>query len=73
MRAYVLVGTQGDARQVVQKIRALKGVKEADAVWGPSDVIALVEVDSWQELSDLVAGHMRAIAGVTSTDTRIVL
>jgi len=73
MRAYVLVGTQGDARQVVQKIRALKGVKEADAVWGPSDVIALVEVDSMQELSDLVAGQIRAVAGVTSTDTRIVL
>lgn len=73
MRAYVLVSVQGDSHQVVEKIRGLVGVKEADALWGPTDIIAVVEVDNMQALGELVAGQMRAIAGVTSTDTRIVL
>lgn len=73
MRAYVLVSVQGDSRQVVEKIRGLGGVKEADALWGPTDIIAVVEVDNMEALGELVAGQMRAIAGVTSTDTRIVL
>lgn len=72
MRAYVFIATiQGDARPVVEKIRAIQGVKEADALWGPFDAVAVVEVDDAQALIDLVEVQIRGIPGVTSTDTRI--
>jgi DNA-binding Lrp family transcriptional regulator len=73
MRAYVFITTQGDARPIVEKIRAIKGVKEADAIWGPSDIIALVEADDAKALIDLVPVKIRKIPGVNSTDTRIAL
>jgi len=73
MRAYVFITTQGDARRIVEKIRAIKGVKEADAIWGPIDIIALVDVDDAKALIDLVPVKIRKILGVNSTDTRIAL
>ncbi|HKZ83422.1 MAG TPA: Lrp/AsnC ligand binding domain-containing protein [Anaerolineae bacterium] len=73
MRAYMLITVQGDARAIAEKIRALTGVKYADAVSGGStNVIAVVEADDAKALDD--AGmRMQEMTGVTSIETDFAL
>jgi uncharacterized protein with GYD domain len=44
-------------------------VKTVDSVTGPYDVVAMVEVDELRELSQVVAGTIGGIRGVTRTTT----
>ena len=73
MRAYVLITVQGDPRPVAEKIRALTGVKSADAVSGGSkNVIAVVEADDEKTLSD-AGTQMQEMTGVISVETDFAL
>ncbi len=70
MRAYVLIKTgEGKAKQALREIRNLKGVTEADGVYGSVDVIAKLEGDN---LAELVVNEIRKIDGVRDTNTLIV-
>ena len=53
-------------------IRAVKGVKQAHLLVGPTDCIAYVETDSLDALGDTVVA-LRGVKGVASTDTRIAV
>lgn len=74
MIAYVLVQTEVRASgNVVGEIAGIKGVRSAEAVTGPYDVIAKAEANSLDELGKLVIQQIQSVAGVTRTLTCPVL
>src|SRR5919109_933233 len=68
--AYVLVQTEvGKAAQVAKDIVDIKGVKQAEAVTGPYDVIVRAEARNIDELGKLVVARVQAVDGITRTLT----
>jgi len=69
-KAFVLIETAvGKTKEVVDKIRQLEGVKSADPVTGPYDIIAIVEAESLNDIGDLVTGKIHPIGGISRTLT----
>ena len=72
--AYSLISAEpGKTTEVFQKIKRVEGVKSAEAVAGPYDIVARIEVDSLEKLTKTVFGDIRGIRGVTNTTTLIVV
>jgi DNA-binding Lrp family transcriptional regulator len=70
MVAYILIQTEvGVAGQVAAEVAGSKGVKSADGVTGPYDVIARAEAADLDELGKLVVGEIQSVTGVTRTLT----
>ena len=70
--AFVMINVKvGTDRETVERLRALRGVKNCWEVYAVYDVVALVEVESMAELNDLVNSEIRKIGEVTSTNTII--
>lgn len=72
MRAYVFIDVEGDPTEVVSSLRDILGVKGADALFGPTDVVAHIEAPDEAALKELVI-QMYDIEGLSSTDTRIII
>ncbi|MSP78513.1 MAG: Lrp/AsnC family transcriptional regulator [Dehalococcoidia bacterium] len=51
----------------------MKGVKAADVVTGPYDIIAVAEMADLNAIGDLVTGGVQHIPGVYRTLTCVVL
>lgn len=74
VQGYILIQTEvGTAAAVAEAIRRLPGVRAADDVIGPYDVIVRCEADTIDDLGRLVAGRMQMIAGVVRTTTCTVV
>ena len=74
MRAFVFVNAKaGKTKNVAKGLRALAGVKTADACWGSPDIILTVQVKSERALNDLVLNQIQKLNGVEHTETHIVL
>jgi DNA-binding Lrp family transcriptional regulator len=70
MIAYILIQTEvGVAGQVAAEVAGAKGVRSADGVTGPYDVIARAEAADLDELGKLVVGQIQSVTGVTRTLT----
>ena len=68
--AYILIQTEvGKASNVVEEIRRLDGIVEADDVTGPYDVIVRTEADSLDDLGKMVVSQIQAVEGITRTFT----
>jgi DNA-binding Lrp family transcriptional regulator len=68
--AYILIQTEvGVTGQAAAEVAGIKGVKSAEGVTGPYDVIARVEAANLDELGSLVVGQIQAISGITRTLT----
>ena len=69
-RAFILIETQvGRVQQAAAALRSLEGIKSADVVTGPCDIIALVEAADMAAMADLVTGRVQSIHGVMRTIT----
>ncbi len=69
-KAYVLIETAvGKTRDVLTALREVNGVREADAVTGEYDVVAVVEAESLNAIGDLVTGSIHTIGGIQRTTT----
>ena len=69
-KAYVLIETAvGKTRDVLMSLRSVDGVREADAVTGEYDVVAVVEAESLNAIGDLVTGSIHTIGGIQRTTT----
>lgn len=69
-KAYVLIETAvGKTRDVLMELRSVNGVREADAVTGEYDVVAVVEAESLNAIGDLVTGSIHTIGGIQRTTT----
>jgi DNA-binding Lrp family transcriptional regulator len=74
IRAYILIHTRsGRSKAIAHELTQLPGVRSALACWGVPDVIAYAEVETQQELDDLVMERIQPIEGIERTDTHIVV
>ena len=68
--AYILIQTEvGKASAVVEAVRDLTGVVQADDVTGPYDVILRAEAASIDELGRMVVSEVQRVGGITRTLT----
>ena len=68
--AYILIQTEvGKASTVVDAVRGLPGVVQADDVTGPYDVILRAESETIDELGRMVVSQIQLIDGITRTLT----
>ncbi len=73
-KAFVLINAEtGSEKDVVEKVKTLKNVKEAYFVFGVYDVIAIVEARNVDELRNTVHNEMRQVKGIRSTCTMVVI
>jgi len=70
--AYVLIQTAlGKALNVVEEVSKIEGVKNASAVTGAYDVVAVIEVDKVSDIAELVVNKIHRVDGVCNTQTLI--
>ncbi len=72
--AFVLINVTGDhTKSAYKTITRISGVKAVYAVTGVYDVIAHVEAEDINTLSELIVSKIRSIDGVTRTMTCVSL
>lgn len=71
VKAFVLIETEvGKTAEIVTGLLKVKGVKSADSVAGPCDIVATIEVADLDALGGLVK-RLRSISGIYKTTTLI--
>lgn len=66
-------GEKVKSKEIAEKIKKIKGVKEIYIVTGEWDLIVIAEVSSIVELAELVIGGIQSFKGVIKTVTSIVI
>ena len=56
-------------RVVTLKLREIPGVVVARAMWGPADIIAIVEAADHEAMRNLICDRVKTLAGVRSNTT----
>jgi len=70
VKAFILIEVaMGKTKEVTTMLENMAGVKSVDAVTGPYDVIAVVEMLDVDALGDLVTKHIHSVSGVARTVT----
>jgi len=70
--AIVMISTQSDRiPEVATAIADLDGVSEVYSVAGDADLIAIVRVREFDQIAEVIAGHLSKVDGVLHTDTHI--
>jgi DNA-binding Lrp family transcriptional regulator len=70
MKAYVMIKIHaGDVKGVVDQLRKIKGIVEANMTFGPYDAVAVVETGDIAELGAVTALEIQPIPGVEQTLT----
>lgn len=70
VQAYILIQTEvGKAAQVAKETAAIAGVRSAEDVTGPYDVIVQAESATVDDLGKLVVAKIQAVEGITRTLT----
>ena len=69
VEAYVLIQTSVNAASVAQDIRKLDGVRSAEDVSGPYDVIVRLHAPDVDSLGKLVVSSIQSVEGITRTLT----
>ncbi|GAB2991539.1 Lrp/AsnC family transcriptional regulator [Nocardioides montaniterrae] len=70
VQAYILIQTDvGKAAEVAKAVGAIDGVKLAEDVTGPYDVIVRAEARTVDELGTLVVSKVQTLDGITRTLT----
>jgi hypothetical protein len=73
-RAYVLIDAEkGQSSSVVIALCQKPGVLAADVIWGPHDVVAIVEADDIEALMHLVQSDLSLVDGIAQIDTCLVV
>ena len=74
VEAYVLIQAEvGTSAEVADAVRKIPGVRFADVVTGPYDVVVRAEAADIDGLGELTVAKVHAVAGVTRTLTCPVL
>ena len=74
VEAYVLIQAEvGRSAEVADAVRKIPGVRFADVVTGPYDVVVRAEAAEIDGLGKLVVAKVQAVVGVTRTLTCPVL
>src|SRR2546430_7913046 len=74
LSAFILIDVAGDhTKSAYKTIQRISGVKAVYTVSGSYDLIVQIETENLQTLSDLLVSKIRAVDGVTKTNTCLVL
>jgi len=74
VEAYVLIQAEvGRSAEVADAVRKIPGVRFADVVTGPYDVVLWAEAAEIDGLGELIVANVQAVVGVTRTLTCPVL
>ena len=73
-KAFVLIETEaGKTSEVVTTLRQTEGVKTADSVTGPYDVIAVVEGERLDEIGNIVTEKIQRVPSVSRIITCLAM
>ena len=74
MKAYILITINtGQVEQVIDHLRRVDGVIEANMAFGPYDAVAVVEAADIKALGKTMAAQIQPIPGVLDTLTCLVV
>lgn len=74
IKAYVLIVTDpGKTRHVHEEINKVPNIKEMHEVMGPYDIVVEIEVESLQEIPEILGERIRTIDGIQSTTSLVTL
>lgn len=69
-KAFILIETAvGKTREIVETLKAVKGITSVDLVTGPYDIIAVIEAKDLNSVGELITGRVHTISGVVRTVT----
>src|SRR5687767_3070283 len=72
VNAIILINVErGKVDDVAQKIINVDGVRDVFSIAGRYDLAVILRVNSNEQVANIVTGHIRSIAGITSTETLI--
>ena len=72
IHGYVFINTErGRTLDVVTKVANIKGVKKACVIAGTFDIVATFEVESVNDVGEMVARGIDGVNGVSLTQTAI--
>ncbi|HNV94097.1 MAG: AsnC family protein [Candidatus Methanofastidiosum methylothiophilum] len=72
--AYVLITVSiGKIKEVIEAVKKIEGVIEADVITGPYDAIAKIKANDLGELTKTVIQQIHYIDGVIDTTTAIII
>jgi DNA-binding Lrp family transcriptional regulator len=73
-RAYVLIEVEaGQIEEVIAALRSLPGIRAADIVTGPYDIIATIDLPEQRLIGRLVMDTIHGIAGLKRTITCLAI
>jgi len=73
-KAYVLIDAEkGQSSSVVIALGEKPGVLAADVIWGPHDIVAIVEADDIEKLMHLIQSDISLVDGIAHMDTCLVV
>lgn len=61
----------GKEKQAIEKITQVKGVSHVSAVFGRWDLVVDIEAADLPTMTSVIVGRIRAIPGVSSTETLV--
>ena len=77
MRAYVLItakpGTSEDVLKALKEAKTIKGVIQADSVYGRFDAIIVIEAPDVKTISEILYRVIEKNPNITHTETLITL
>ena len=72
--AFVFITTEpASMPEVLEEIKAIDGVEEAEMVYGVYDIVVKVKVDTMYKLRHIIAYQIRRINKVLTTQTLLVI
>lgn len=72
--AFVLINSEpGKEREIVELLRRIPEVKEANPVYGVYDIVAKVEAPSLEALKEVVTSKIRNLKQIKSTLTMMAM
>jgi DNA-binding Lrp family transcriptional regulator len=73
----IMLGGTGEtlnwAKETKTRLKAIRGVKEVYGVFGRYDLVAIVEADTNERLTSLVADEMRSVPGIQNSETLTII
>ncbi|GII26869.1 Lrp/AsnC family transcriptional regulator [Planotetraspora mira] len=57
--------------EVAQTIAEIEGVSEVYSITGEFDLLAMVRVERYEEIAEVIPGRVNKVPGVTHTETHI--
>ena len=72
--AFVMINAElGTEKALIKELRSIEGVVEANEVYGVYDIVVKVDLPSMDRLKEVISRRIRALSGVRSTLTMMVI